>query len=90
MVDLAADARRTNPSMSGSPDYHQDDDDADAGVYEDDDKGDGEGDDEDEDDGDGDLADSEVWLQGFSEAGRGSLVGAHLTEQRVHCFPADI
>ena len=33
------------------------------------------------------LSDSEVWFQGFPEAGRRSLVGAHLSEQRVHCFP---
>ena len=38
----------------------------------------------------GHLSDSEVWLQGFSEAGGRSLVGAHLTEQRVHCFPGMI
>ena len=38
----------------------------------------------------GHLSDSEVWLQGFSEAGGRSLVGAHLTEQRVHCFPGNI
>ena len=31
-------------------------------------------------DGEGDLADSEVGLQGFSEAGGGSLVRAHLAE----------
>ena len=61
MVDLAADARRTDLSMSDSPghDEDEDEDDADDEVDEDDY----------EDDGDDDLADSEVGLQGFSEAG---------------------
>ena len=45
--------------------------------------------DKDEDDED-DLPDSEVGLQGLSEAGRRSLVGVHLTEQRVYCFPVNI
>ena len=75
--------------MSGSPEVDGDDDDHDDDNEDADDHNEDDDDHDDGNDGGGedDLADSEVWFQGFSEAGRRSLVGAHLTEQRVHCFP---